>query len=214
MRTDATFTVGSDEEGVTFTCALDGGTAEPCTSPVSYTGLTVGSHELEVAATDVDGLTDPTPATWTWTVTAAPVATSVSCGQTITSSVRLTNDLTDCSGDGLVIGADAITVDLDGHTIDGIGLGAGVRNTGFDAVAVIGGTVTEFDDGILFAGGHGIVDAMTLTENQVSGVAIRGGPTGTVVRHTDVSSEPDRDRALGRHDRCHRPRCHPHRHPR
>ena len=39
-----------------------------------------------------------------------PVATSVTCGQTVTSSVRLTNDLTDCSGDGLVIGADAITV--------------------------------------------------------------------------------------------------------
>ncbi len=190
VRTDATFTLDSDEEGVTFACSLDGGTAEPCTSPVSLTGLAVGSHELEVAATDVDGLTDPTPATWTWTVTAAPVATSVTCGQTITSSVRLTNDLTDCSGDGLVIGADAITVDLDGHTIDGVGLGAGVRNTGFDSVAVTGGTLTQFDDGILFAGGHGIVDAMTLTENQVSGVAIRGGPTGSVVRHTDVSSSP------------------------
>ena len=189
VNTAATFTLDSDEEGVTYTCSIDGSDAA-CTSPVTFSGLAVGTHEFEVVATDVDGLTDPTPATWTWVVTAAPIATNVSCGQTITSSVRLTNDLTDCSGDGLVIGADAITIDLDGHTIDGIGLGTGVRNTGFDAVAVTGGTVTQFDDGILFAGGYGIVDAMTLVENQVTGVAVRGGAPGTVVRHTDVTASP------------------------
>ncbi|HSF97837.1 MAG TPA: right-handed parallel beta-helix repeat-containing protein, partial [Ornithinibacter sp.] len=189
VSTQATFTLDSDEEGVTYTCSIDGSDAA-CTSPVTFSGLAVGTHEFEVVATDVDGLTDPTPATWTWVVTAAPTPTNVSCGQTITSSVRLTNDLTDCSGDGLVIGADAITIDLDGHTIDGIGLGTGVRNTGFDAVAVTGGTVTQFDDGILFAGGYGIVDAMTLVDNQVTGVAVRGGAPGTVVRHTDVTASP------------------------
>ena len=43
----------------------------------------------------------------------------VKCGDTLTHSVKLTADLTDCPGDGLVIGADGITVDLNGHTIDG-----------------------------------------------------------------------------------------------
>ncbi len=38
----------------------------------------------------------------------------VSCGQVITHSIHLSNDLTDCPGDGLVIGADHIRVDLGG----------------------------------------------------------------------------------------------------
>ena len=45
--------------------------------------------------------------------------TTVHCGQTLTQSVKLANDLTDCPAPGLAIGADAITVDLNGHTIDG-----------------------------------------------------------------------------------------------
>ena len=44
---------------------------------------------------------------------------TVKCGDTLTRSVKLTADLTDCPADGLVIGAAGITVDLNGHTIDG-----------------------------------------------------------------------------------------------
>jgi large repetitive protein len=44
---------------------------------------------------------------------------TVKCGDTLTRSVKLTADLTDCPGDGIVIGAAGITVDLNGHTIDG-----------------------------------------------------------------------------------------------
>src|SRR6185503_3867209 len=49
---------------------------------------------------------------------AAPVAhaSHVACGDTITQSTTLDSDLVDCS-DGLVIGADGITLDLGGHTI-------------------------------------------------------------------------------------------------
>jgi hypothetical protein len=69
----------------------------------------------------------------------AAKAVHVSCGQTITENTRLANDLIDCPGNGLVIGADDITLDLNGHTIDGDGDGfdscatdcdAGVDNTG------------------------------------------------------------------------------------
>jgi hypothetical protein len=35
----------------------------------------------------------------------------------------LHNDLTNCTTDGLVIGADNITLDLNGHTIDGVQTG-------------------------------------------------------------------------------------------
>ena len=55
---------------------------------------------------------------------------TVSCGQTLTQSILLTNDLTNCPDDGLVVGAAGITVDLNGFGIDGIGLGVGIRNNG------------------------------------------------------------------------------------
>lgn len=50
--------------------------------------------------------------------TPASAAEAVQCGDTITSSVTLTADLT-CDGTGLVIGADNVVVDLGGHTVQG-----------------------------------------------------------------------------------------------
>jgi len=50
--------------------------------------------------------------------------TTVTCGQVITQSIKVANDLTDCPGDGLVIGANNVKIDLHGHTIDGDGVNA------------------------------------------------------------------------------------------
>lgn len=74
----------------------------------------------------------------------------VSCGQTVTQSIRLANDLADCPGDGLVIGRDGITVDLGGHTVDGSAApdGFGIRDDGFSDVTVTGGTIQEFGRGV------------------------------------------------------------------
>jgi hypothetical protein len=41
------------------------------------------------------------------------------CGQVITHSIALQADVTGCTGPGLVVGADGITIDLGGHTIAG-----------------------------------------------------------------------------------------------
>jgi hypothetical protein len=41
------------------------------------------------------------------------------CGATITVDTKLTRDLVNCPNNGLVIGADNITLDLNGHVIDG-----------------------------------------------------------------------------------------------
>jgi parallel beta-helix repeat protein len=46
------------------------------------------------------------------------LASHVSCGDVITHDTTLDSDLIDCPGDGIVIGADNITLDLDGHTVD------------------------------------------------------------------------------------------------
>lgn len=55
----------------------------------------------------------------------ARAGTPVSCGDTITHSVVLTSDL-NCTGNGLVIDADGVTVNLHGHQIAGSGSGLGI----------------------------------------------------------------------------------------
>lgn len=49
------------------------------------------------------------------------LAGHVSCGDTITTDTTLHRDLVNCPSNGIVIGADNITLDLNGHTIDGDG---------------------------------------------------------------------------------------------
>ncbi len=64
----ASLAFNSNEAGSTFECQIDGGAYSACTSPKTYTGLTVGSHTFNVRATDATGNVDATPATQTWTV--------------------------------------------------------------------------------------------------------------------------------------------------
>jgi len=69
--TTASFAFHSPNPAATFTCQLDGGTAAACTSPKAYAGLAQASHTFTVFAT-AGGVSDPSPATFTWTVTPPP----------------------------------------------------------------------------------------------------------------------------------------------
>jgi len=101
----------------------------------------------------------------------------VGCGQTITTDVRLRTDLT-CLGDGLIVTADGVTVDLAGHSITSAdGTGACIRVAVVDAssqpvcaagVEVRRGTVSGFAAGISADGCWDDpvrVSGMTLTGN-------------------------------------------------
>ena len=86
--------------------------------------------------------------------------TQPKCGETITADTTLDGDLLDCPNHGIVIGADDITLDLNGHRIDGDGTPAagcnprkefcdiGVFNDGHDGVTMRDGSVREFDAGV------------------------------------------------------------------
>jgi len=63
----ATITFTASESDVTFTCALDGGSPTPCSSPVAYEHLAVGAHLVVVIATDAAG-NIATPAIVNWVV--------------------------------------------------------------------------------------------------------------------------------------------------
>ena len=83
------------------------------------------------------------------------------CGETITADTTLDSDLVDCPNNGIVIGADDITLDLNGHRIDGDNelveppcpLGefcdSGVVNDRHDGVKIEGGSTRAFGVGVL-----------------------------------------------------------------
>jgi hypothetical protein len=48
-------------------------------------------------------------------------ASHVGCGDTITADTTLDSDLLNCPNNGILIGADGITLNLNGHVIDGDG---------------------------------------------------------------------------------------------
>jgi hypothetical protein len=81
---------------------------------------------------------------------AADARAAVQCGQRIKHSITLGRNLSNCRGDGLVVRANNITINLNGHTVDGRGRrsSAGVRIAGFHGVTVTGGVIRQFGRGI------------------------------------------------------------------
>ncbi|HYO06390.1 MAG TPA: right-handed parallel beta-helix repeat-containing protein [Phototrophicaceae bacterium] len=102
---------------------------------------------------------------------ASPTSTSLSCGQVVRESVTLSANL-ECSTDGLIAGANGITIDLNGFTIAGPGgesSKVGIMLANNDNVQVTGGTVKGFQAGVLNTGGSGnTISKVTFTENQIA----------------------------------------------
>jgi parallel beta-helix repeat protein len=105
------------------------------------------------------------------------LATSQSCGTTITRTTTLHADLINCPGDGLVIAANNITLNLNGHRIDGDALpgvaarDAGIRLAGHHGVTIENGTVVEFDLGVfLDAAGQNTLRRLTAVRNAPRGI--------------------------------------------
>lgn len=88
----------------------------------------------------------------------APPGKSVSCGQVITHPTVLFNDVGPCPGEGLVIGADDVALNLNGHRVFGMGQsgqGAGIYILDRTGVTVMNGTVSDFNGGVVIEGGSG-----------------------------------------------------------
>src|SRR5918992_516478 len=204
VQTSATFTfTGSDNQTPTdeldFQCRLDGAmdAGQPawttCSSPHVVNGLTPAKHVLQIRAVDLAGNVDDVngnvdnpsapdaldpadgvPAAYTWTVGATPVKKTVFCGQKITQSIIVNNNLGDCLGHGLIVGADGITIDLNGKTIDGKAMGAAILNNGYDSVTIKNGHLTDFDYGVMLNAGArlNIVEGVTADLNQEAAIGL------------------------------------------
>ena len=101
------------------------------------------------------------------------LASHISCGGTITADATLDSDLVNCPNNGIVIAADGVELDLNGHLIDGDGTefnacsdnefcDGGVVNDGHDGVTVRQGSVREFGTGVFVGGAR---------HNRVLGIA-------------------------------------------
>jgi parallel beta-helix repeat protein len=123
----------------------------------------------------------------------APARTTVACGQRLTQSTTLANDLANCAGDGLVVVANGITIDLAGHTVDGTGAmkSHGIVNNRHKNVTVENGTITDFyfsAAGVQGAGGN-VFRRLTIRNigvgckrgDQCAGIFLFNAPRTTIV---------------------------------
>lgn len=78
------------------------------------------------------------------------MADSAMCGEVVTTDLTLGNDLRGCPGDGLIIAAGGVTIDLNGHVVSGSGGGTGiVVSFSLPAdVSIKNGVVKGFDFGV------------------------------------------------------------------
>jgi parallel beta-helix repeat protein len=137
------------------------------------------------------------------------LASQVSCGERITADTTLQQDLVNCPNHGIVIAADGITLDLNGHLVDGDGTPAadcdqqkepcdfGVFNDGHDGVTVMHGSVREFAVGVLFGTTSGRardnrVLGVSATRNQFAGLGIFSQIRG-LVRNSSGDGSLDRE---------------------
>ena len=122
------------------------------------------------------------------------LAGPLACGDRISVDTRLTADLTDCPDVGLEIGASGVTLDLNGHTIDGDGdpdgnfFGdIGVLSRGHRNVTIRGGLVREFVRGVSVEdarAGARILD-MTFRDSGFGAIRVRNS-TGVRIAGTDA----------------------------
>jgi hypothetical protein len=128
------------------------------------------------------------------------LASHVRCGETITTDTTLDSDLVNCPNNGIVIGADNITLDLNGHTIDGDGMpvdpcpegeacDVGVLNrAGYDRLTIVGGTIRHFGVGIVLEAdaAHNRLHHLAVSDTADVGIVVADS-IGSVIDKTAMS---------------------------
>ncbi len=165
----ATATQGScSQANGTVTCAL-GEMAAGATATVTIVVTPTTPGMITNTATVNANEDDPFPGNDT--AVAETAVGDRGCGQVITRTTRLSEDIGPCPADGVVVGRDGITVNLGGYGVfgfDGPGDGnsAGIRLPDRSRVRVLNGTVSGFDGGVVLDGGRAnTVTNMTVRDN-------------------------------------------------
>ena len=134
----------------------------------------------------------------------AEAASNVSCGDTITADMTLHRNLVNCPNNGIIIGADNVTLDLNYHRIDGDGIpnadcnpqsercDVGVDIEGHDGVTVVHGSVRQFEDGVIVVAtrDNGLL-GVSSSRNHYSGIVVSGCARALVRNSSGIGSTAD-----------------------
>lgn len=136
---------------------------------------------------------------------AGPAAADhLACGTEITQNTTLDGDVGPCSGDGLTVAADDITLDLNGYTVyadNGDGDNAGIRLRNVYGVTVRNGIVSGFDAGVVIGRGSGnTIRQITASDNindfagppclLGDGIAVINSSDNTITQNKAVNNGP------------------------
>jgi parallel beta-helix repeat protein len=125
----------------------------------------------------------------------------VNCGGTITADTTLDADFLHCPNNGIVIGADNVTLDMNGHTVAGDGrlvkrcprgqfCDVGLLNDGHDGVTVTGGSVRDFAIGAFVGKArHNHVLDISSSRNDFFGIVFAESAQ-SVIRDSSGSGNP------------------------
>src|SRR6266508_1289648 len=180
--TTATLTFSASETGATFICEFDEVEIDDCTSPQSYTDLSVGAHTFEVIAMDAAGNIDPTPASRTWFITIAgppPPSVPTNLSATAFSATRI----------DLAWTASTDNVGVSGYDIyrDGTLLAAIGAVTSYSDTTVAPGTSYQYQVRARDAAGNASSASNTATAATPARLFFDGFESGNLSQWTTVS---------------------------
>ncbi len=116
-----------------------------------------------------------------------PVLASISCGELIQQSIKLSSDL-NCNGDAILVGNNNIEIDLNGHKITGPGIASNISTAKVgimigekSGVKIIGpGIIEGFQAAVMTTGGqHNTISGVTFTKDQIG--SFNAGSTDTSI---------------------------------
>jgi parallel beta-helix repeat protein len=107
----------------------------------------------------------------------------VLCGDTVYHDTVLTKNLVDCPGDGVTMGGDSITLDCDGHLIDGSGAYTGILVSDRSGVTITDCEVREFALGLSIEGSaaNNLVVGNRLRDNADYGLSLEGSTSSHLI---------------------------------
>lgn len=162
---DASFTfTGSGLFGtpaLSFECKLDAAAFSACSSPQNYTMLADGSHTFQVRAVDLAGNIDPTPASFTWTISTSytgPVTVTATAGTAGPTDYPTVKDAFDAINAGTHQGD--IVVNVVTNTTESAS--AVLNSSGAGSASYTSVVIRPYNDGVTVAGatlqGRGLIE--------------------------------------------------------
>lgn len=116
----------------------------------------------------------------------ARAAGGFACGDIVVDDLRLETDLT-CNGPGLIVGADGVRVNLNGHVIAGNGTSNGIDVANRSDVSIYGGTIRGFFAGVRAMNSTNIDIKNMRLEGNTDGVDLQAGSVGISIKDNEFA---------------------------